>query len=158
MVNITTIIIKPDITEEDNEKVVAAINDVLREISQEPIDQKLTLSIYETAALREIKSDRLLTKRDLAQKWQVSERIIDKYRKNGIIKSVKGVPGIRFNPQHIEELEGTKLDRLSPIERKKLERKIDELEKENQLLQEITANISAESCRLFQIKRRTRYE
>jgi len=69
----------------------------------------------------------LLTKKDLAERWQVSEQAIDDYRTKGIITAVKGLPSIRFNPQHIAEIEGTKLERFSPIERKKLEREIEEL-------------------------------
>lgn len=71
--------------------------------------------------------EKLLTKKDLAQKWQVSEQAIDDYRARGIITPVKGLPSVRFNPQHISEVEGTKLERFSPIERRKLEREIEEL-------------------------------
>lgn len=70
---------------------------------------------------------KLLTQKDLAGRWQLSVRAVEKCRKEGIITAVKGVPGIRFSLEHIEELEGTKLDRFSPIERKKLEREIEEL-------------------------------
>ncbi|MBU3176058.1 histidine kinase [Clostridium estertheticum] len=71
--------------------------------------------------------DILLTKKDLATKWQVSEKAIDDYRNKGIITSVKGLPSVRFTSQHIAEIEGTKLERFSPIERKRLERENEEL-------------------------------
>lgn len=67
----------------------------------------------------------LLTKADLAKRWKVSEQTIDEYREKGIIKKVPKISSIRFNPQQIEELEGTKLDRFSPLERKKLEQQIE---------------------------------
>ena len=53
--------------------------------------------------------DMLLTRADLAAKWQVSEQAIDDYRTKGIITTVKGLPSIRFTLQHIQEIEGTKL-------------------------------------------------
>lgn len=70
--------------------------------------------------------DKLLTKKDLAERWQVSEQTIDEYRSKGIVKSVKKLGSVRFNPQHIAEIEETKLDRFSPLERRKLERENEE--------------------------------
>jgi len=67
---------------------------------------------------------KLLTKKDLAERWQVSEKAIDDYRNKGIISAVRGLPSVRFNPQHIIEIEGTKLERFSPIERRRLEEEI----------------------------------
>ncbi|WP_427339016.1 helix-turn-helix domain-containing protein [Caloranaerobacter sp. DY30410] len=85
--------------------------------------------------------DKLLTQEDLAKRWQVSKRTIENWRKDGIIQPVKGVPAIRFNPQYIAELEGTKLEKFSPIERRRMERKIEELENENKRLKSIVSNI-----------------
>lgn len=68
----------------------------------------------------------LLTKKDLMERWQLSSGTIDNYLKDGILVPVKGITAVRFNLQHILELEGTKLDRLSPIERKRLERELEE--------------------------------
>ena len=39
---------------------------------------------------------------------------------------IKGVSSIRFNLQYIAELEGGKLDKFSPLERRKLERDLEE--------------------------------
>lgn len=85
--------------------------------------------------------DKLLTKKDLAERWQVSEQAIDDYRAKGIIMAVKGLPSIRFNPQHIECIEGTKLERFSPLERKRLEREIDDLRLKLKNSEEIVARI-----------------
>lgn len=41
--------------------------------------------------------EKLLTKKDLAERWQVSERTIDQYREDGVIVPIKGMPCIRFN-------------------------------------------------------------
>ncbi len=81
--------------------------------------------------------EKLLTQKDLAERWQVTVDTIKKYRQDGIITPIKGLPAIRFNPQHILDLEETKLDKFSPIERRKLEREKEELEnKINSLIQE----------------------
>lgn len=44
---------------------------------------------------------RLLTKKDLAEIWQISEKAIDRYREDEIIVPVKGLPCVRFNEQYI---------------------------------------------------------
>lgn len=78
--------------------------------------------------------DKLLTQKDLAERWQVSIKAIESYRQQGLITPVEGIPSIRFNPQHIAELEGTRLERFSPIERKRLEREVEDLKQENEKL------------------------
>lgn len=87
--------------------------------------------------------DKLFTQQDLAERWQVSVKAIESYRKEGVITPVPGIPSIRFNPQHILELEGTKLERFSPLERKKLEREIETLKQENEKLKRILSQTLA---------------
>lgn len=94
-------------------------------------------------------SDKLLTKSDLAERWKISERTIDDYRKSGIIQSVKGIPAIRFTEQHILELEGVKLDRMSPLEKRRLEFENEKLRVENEKLKEIISNILAEASQII---------
>jgi len=96
--------------------------------------------------------EQLLTKADLAQRWQVSEKTIDEYRGKGIIKQVSKISSIRFNPQHIREIEETKLDRFSPLERKRLENEIEILKKENDFLKQITNNILSEALKVIPLK------
>lgn len=95
--------------------------------------------------------DKLLTKKELAERWQVTEKAIDNWRKDGLISAVKGIPSIRFNPQHIAELEGTKLERFSPIEKKRMERELEEAKRENEKLKGIIANILAESSKVINL-------
>jgi DNA gyrase/topoisomerase IV subunit A len=94
--------------------------------------------------------NRLLTKKDLAERWQVDEKTIDVYRDRGIITAVKGLPSVRFNPQHIEDIEGTKLEKFSPLERKKLERELEEMKKENDTLRSILRNFVSEGIKAAQ--------
>ena len=47
--------------------------------------------------------DKLLTQQDLAERWQVSVRAIENWRKEGVLQPAKGVPAIRFTPEYIAE-------------------------------------------------------
>ncbi|HDK7140053.1 TPA: histidine kinase [Clostridium botulinum] len=95
--------------------------------------------------------NKLLTQKDLAERWQVSIRAIENWRKDGIITPVDGIPSIRFNPQHIAELEGTKLERFSPLERKKFEIENERLKKENEKLKGIIANVLCETSKVINL-------
>lgn len=84
----------------------------------------------------------LLTQKDLAERWQVSVKTIERYREDKIITPCqKLLPTIRFTIQHITEIEGVKLERFSPLERRKMEREIEELRRENAELRKCVANI-----------------
>lgn len=93
--------------------------------------------------------DKLLTQKDLAERWQVTVKAIENWRKDGTITPVEGIPAIRFNPEYIEKLEGTKLERFSPLERRRLEKENEELKRQNQQLHMIVANIFTESSKLL---------
>lgn len=87
--------------------------------------------------------EKLLTQKDLAERWQVSVKAIEGYRKEGIITPVHGIPSIRFNPQQILELEGTKLERFSPLERRRMEKELEQLKQENEKLKGILSQTLA---------------
>lgn len=89
-------------------------------------------------------NDKLLTQKDLADRWQMSIKSIEEYRKAGIIPIVEGIPAIRFNPKVIMELEGTKLDRFSPLERRRMERELEQLKQENERLKSVLSKALAE--------------
>jgi transcriptional regulator of NAD metabolism len=71
--------------------------------------------------------DKLLTKKDLAERWQVTTKTIENYISDGILVTCKGIPAIRFSPQYIAEIEGVKLEKFSPLERRRMERELEEL-------------------------------
>lgn len=103
---------------------------------------------------------KLLTQQDLAERWQCDIRSVENKRKQGILVPCKNVPGIRFTEQHILELEGIKLDKMSPLERRRLEKEISELQleierlnKEKEQLKGIIANVLAETSQVFNLKR-----
>jgi predicted site-specific integrase-resolvase len=93
-------------------------------------------------------ADKLLTKKELAERWQVEERTIDNWRKDGVVHAVKGIPVVRFTEQHILELEGVKLDRMSPLERRRLEQEIDSLKSQNEQLKGIISKVLAETSQV----------
>ncbi|AVP66185.1 histidine kinase [Clostridium botulinum] len=95
--------------------------------------------------------DKLLTKKELAERWQVAEKTIDNWRESGILTPCTGIPAIRFSLQHIAELEGTKLERFSPIEKKRLEIENEKLKQENEQLKRIISNVLSETSKIVNL-------
>lgn len=70
----------------------------------------------------------LITKKDLAARWQVTTAAIDLWIREGRLAPCRNVPGdIRFNPDYIAGLEGVKMDKFSPLERRRMQRENEEL-------------------------------
>lgn len=78
----------------------------------------------------------LLSREDLAERWHTSTKSIQRYEEDGIITRVPKLPVPRYNINQILKLEGTELNPLSPIERRRMQNRIEELEKENLHYQE----------------------
>jgi len=93
--------------------------------------------------------DKLLTQQDLAERWQVTTTTIRDYRLQGIISPVKGIPAIRFTEQHIAELEGIDLKKVSPLQVRRLERELDEVKAENEKLKGIISNVLSETSKII---------
>ena len=88
--------------------------------------------------------DKLLTQQDLAERWQVTTETITNWRKEGILQPAKGIPAIRFNEQYIQELEGVKIEKISPLQFRRLENENLSLKEENQRLRGIITNVLVE--------------
>ncbi len=93
--------------------------------------------------------DKLLTQKDLSVRWQVSVRAIEQWRRQGVITPAKGVPAIRFTPQHIAELEGTELQAASPLHLKRLERELEAARSENEHLRGVLARVLAAAAEVI---------
>jgi len=93
--------------------------------------------------------EKLLTQQDLADRWQVTKKTIENYRLEGILKPCKGIPTIRFTEQHILELEGVKLEKISPLMYKKLERELEEVKSQNERLKEVLGNVLTETSKII---------
>lgn len=92
---------------------------------------------------------KLLTQQDLAERWQVDVATITNWRKEGIIQTVKGIPAIRFTEQHILELEGVKLEKVSPLQVRRLENELERVIQENQKMKSIISKIVAEGSQIY---------
>lgn len=97
--------------------------------------------------------DKLLTKKDLAQRWQVSERTIDEYRESGIITPIKDLPCIRFNLHYIEKIEGN-IPEKKTLRERKLESELEEIKKERDYLKSVLSNILSESSKVINLVRK----
>ena len=75
----------------------------------------------------------LLSRQSLAERWDfTSSKVIEKYEAQGIITRVPGLPTPRYSIDEIEKIEMSgEMNPLSPIERKRLEKRIEYLESEN---------------------------
>ena len=75
----------------------------------------------------------LISRQSLAKRWDFTDtKVISNYEADGIITRVPNIPSPRYSLMEIEEIENLGLDinPLSPIERRRFERKIAELERE----------------------------
>ena len=93
--------------------------------------------------------NKLFTQQELAKRWGVTVRAIENWRKDGTITPAKGLPVIRFTEQHILNLEGVKLERLSPLERKRLEKEVDDLKLQNVKMKEIISKVVATATQIY---------
>lgn len=86
----------------------------------------------------------LLSRQDLAKRWGFSStKVIENYELNGIIKRVPNIPTPRYSLYEIEKIElaGQNLNPLSPLERRRLEKKVEDLEKELNFYKEKFASL-----------------
>ena len=80
----------------------------------------------------------LLSRQTLAKRWDfASTKAIESYEAQGIITRVPNLPTPRYSLEEIERIETVgDYNPLSPIERKRLERRIEQLEIENARLKD----------------------
>jgi DNA-binding XRE family transcriptional regulator len=95
--------------------------------------------------------DKLLTQKDLAARWQVTEKAISNWRAEGTLTTCKGVPVIRFSEQYIAELEGLKIEKFSPLERRRIERELEEKVSAIQLKDKEIAELKAKIAQILSI-------
>lgn len=73
-----------------------------------------------------MENEKLLTKKELAARWQVTTTAINNWIRDGALSPCK-VPGdTRFSLQYITKLEGTEINPMSPLERRRLEHELKE--------------------------------
>jgi hypothetical protein len=82
-----------------------------------------------------------LTKNDLCKRWQLSLQTINTYIEDGIITPIR-LPSVRFHPKHIAELEKVKLEKFSPLERRRLEKELEYWKKRAEDAEAIVAKVN----------------
>lgn len=71
----------------------------------------------------------IITTKELAKRWQCSEQHIREQCNTGKLNYIKTAPKYRFNLNYIEQIENEDLNPLSRMERLRLEKEIDRLNK-----------------------------
>lgn len=74
----------------------------------------------------------LISRQNLAKRWDyTSTKVIENYESEGILTRICGLPSPRYSLEEVMKIESVgELNPLSPLQRIKLERKIEALEKE----------------------------
>lgn len=80
---------------------------------------------------------KLFSVKNLADRWGKDEGTIRRYVKEGILTPCSGVPGMMFHPTYISKLEGVELERFSPLEKRRMEKDIEILNKKVETLSEV---------------------
>ena len=96
--------------------------------------------------------DKLLTKKDVAEILQVDISTVNRYISKGTLTPIKSLDCIRFNFNDIEQLTHTDLEPFSATYKRKLERELEEVKRERDLLREIVNNIFMESSKILKTK------
>ena len=93
----------------------------------------------------------LLTRKDLAERWGISTSTVDRRVREGLISPVDGHKTPQFNLFDVLKVEGTDTSKMSPFERRRLEREVQELEQkvleleeENKSIKRQLTNVVAE--------------
>lgn len=89
----------------------------------------------------------VLTQQEVAERWGVTVKALTDWRNQGILQPIKGIPVIRYSLEYIQSLEGTTLEKFSPLERKRMELEIEKLKQENEKLMSIVSNVLSEASR-----------
>jgi len=71
----------------------------------------------------------LLSREELARRWNVTVTTIINYENSGVITRNPKIPTPRYSLQEIAKLEGTDLNPMSPMEKRRLQKEIEDLNK-----------------------------
>lgn len=92
----------------------------------------------------------VLTQQELAERWGVTVKTITEYRNEGIISPIKKIPAIRFALKDIQEIEGHRHEKFTLLDKKNLEKEMNELREENKRLKTVLSNILSESSKVIE--------
>lgn len=83
------------------------------------------------------------TIKDVAELLQCSESSVNNLRERGVLREVKGLPGVRFNKKEVEALVGM-VDEYSPLQYRRLEKERNSLLEENEKLKNAIRKITSD--------------
>lgn len=98
---------------------------------------------------------KLLTKKDLANRWNCSVNAVEKWVREGKLTPCRKIPGdIRFSEKYIAELEGIQLEKYSPVEYHRMERELQETKQQLDYYKSVVADMDLliSKVRVQQIK------
>lgn len=99
--------------------------------------------------------DAFFTKDELAQRWKCTTRAIDEKVKAGIIKPSKKIPGWKVPVEQVLKAEESEFNPLSPFERRRMEKEIQNQKSEIDYLKGLVNKLTATSLEVMaDIKRR----
>lgn len=91
----------------------------------------------------------VLTQQEVSERWGVTIKALTDWRNQGVLQPIKGIPVIRYSIEYIQEIEGTTLEKFSPLERKRMEIEIEKLKQENEKLMSIVSNVLSEASKVI---------
>jgi len=91
----------------------------------------------------------VLTQQEVSERWGVTVKALTDWRNQGILQPIKGIPVIRYSFEYIQSLEGTTIEKFSPLERKRMEIEIEKLKQENEKLMSIVSNVLSEASKVI---------
>lgn len=71
----------------------------------------------------------ILTTKELAERWDCTTQAITERCREGTLHYIKNAPKYRFSLEYIKEIEEVDLNPLSPFQRRRLEKEIENLKK-----------------------------
>ena len=71
----------------------------------------------------------MISRETLAKRWELTTRTVINYELDGVITRNPNIPVPRYSMSEVLKLEGADLNPLSPLERRRLEKRIEDLKK-----------------------------
>lgn len=90
----------------------------------------------------------VLTRKELSERWGVDITTLIRYEKDNVIKPLP-LPTPRYSLSMILEIEGSGIDSLSPLERRRLKNKLQDLEEENKRLKQMILEVNGITQKIY---------
>lgn len=99
--------------------------------------------------------DAFYTKEELSKRWKCSIKTVEDRARKGIIKPSRKLPGWLVSREQVLKAEETEFNPLSPFEKRRMEKEINDQKKEIEYLKGIVNKLTATSLEVMaEIKRR----